>query len=333
MRLERFMRRAMAAGLFGWVLTAPAAAPDAPKDAAKDYPNRPIRLLVPNAPGSSVDTLGRIFAQGFTNVTGQQVVIDNRAGAGGILGMEIGKNANPDGYTLISASTAAMTIAPHIQTKLPFDPLKDYEFVSLFGITPNVLVVNPSLPVKNVKELIEFTKSKGGQVNMASAGPGSQSHLAGVLLTTVGRFESLHVPYKGGGPSVASVVAGESQWTITPAPAVAGLIRGGKLRAVAHSLPKRDPLLADLPAVAESVPGYEYSGWNGLLAPRGTPKAIVDKLRELLIKTVQTPEVRKGFELQLTQIHTNTPAEFRALVAKELKQMGPVVKAAGLKVE
>ena len=320
--------RVIAAALLALGMTPALAA-----DAAADYPNRPIRLLVPNAPGSSVDTLGRIFGQALTNVTGQQVVIDNRAGAGGILGMEIGKNANPDGYTLVSASTAAMTIAPHIQRKLPYDPLQDYEFVSLFGMTPNVLVVNPSLPIKSVKELIDFTKSKTGQVNMASAGPGSQSHLAGVLLLALGKFESLHVPYKGGGPSVASVVAGESQWTITPAPAVAGLIRSGKLRAVAHSLPKRDPLLADLPPVGESVPGYEYSGWNGLLAPRGTPKPILDKLRGHLIKATQTPELRKAFEQQLTQVHTNTPAEFRAFVAKELKDMAPVVKAAGLKIE
>jgi tripartite-type tricarboxylate transporter receptor subunit TctC len=269
----------------------------------------------------------------MTNVSGQQVVIDNRAGAGGTLGMEIGKNANPDGYTILSASTAAMTIAPHIYTRLPFDPLKDYEFVSLFGITPNVLVVNPSLAVKNVKELIEYCRSKNGEVNMASAGPGAQSHLAGILLMSLGKFQSLHVPYKGGGASVAAVVAGESQWTITPAPAVAGLIRGGKLRAIGHSLTKRDPLLGDMPSVAETVPGYEYSGWNGLLAPKGTPKPILDKLRGLLIKAVQTPELRKGFEQQLTQVSTNTPAEFRAFIAKELKDMGPVVKAAGLKVE
>lgn len=300
---------------------------------AKDYPNHPIRMLVPNAPGSSVDTLGRIFAQALTNVGGQQVVIDNRAGAGGTLGMEIGKNANPDGYTILSASTAAMTIAPHIYTRLPFDPLKDYEFVSLFGVTPNILVVNPSLPVKSVKELIDYCRGKNGEVNMASAGPGSQSHLAGILLLSLGKFQALHVPYKGGGASVAAVVAGESQWTVTPAPAVAGLIRGGKLRSVAHSLPKRDPLLADLPSIAETVPGYEYSGWNGLLAPKGTPKPILDKLRALLVKATQTPELRKAFEQQLTAVHTNTPAEFRAFVAKELKEMGPVVKSAGLKVE
>src|SRR3954469_18315765 len=245
MRLTQSMRRAGAAALFSIFAVTAVAAVDAQD--ARDYPNRPIRMLVPNAPGSSVDTLGRIFAQALTNISGQQVVIDNRAGAGGVLGMEIGKNANPDGYTVISASTAAMTIAPHIQSRLPFDPLKDYEFVSLFGITPNVLVVTPSLPVKSVKEVIEYCRAKNGQVNMASAGPGSQSHLAGVLLLSLGKFQSLHVPYKGGGASVAAVVAGESQWTVTPGPAVAGLIRSGKLRSVAQSLPKRDALLGDLP--------------------------------------------------------------------------------------
>jgi tripartite-type tricarboxylate transporter receptor subunit TctC len=302
-------------------------------DAAKDYPNRPIRMIVPNAPGSSVDTLGRIFAQAVSNVTGQQVVIDNRAGAGGVLGMEIGKNATPDGYTVVSASTAAMVIAPHIHARLPYDPLKDYEFISVFGITPNLLVVNPALPVKSVKDLIELARNKGGQLNMASAGPGSQSHLAGVLLTTLGKFESLHVPYKGGGASVAAVVAGESQWTITPAPAAIGIARAGKLRPIAHSLAKRDALLGDLPAVAETVPDYEYSGWNGLLAPRGTPQPILARLREIILKATATPELRKGFEAQLTQVHTNTPEEFRKWVANEIQQMAPVVKAAGLRIE
>jgi tripartite-type tricarboxylate transporter receptor subunit TctC len=329
MRLTRFRRGAVTTAILAVIASAPAAA----ADAAKDYPNHPIRMLVPNAPGSSVDTLGRIFAQALTQASGQQVVIDNRAGAGGTLGMEIGKNANPDGYTILSASTAAMTIAPHIYSRLPFDPLKDYEFVTLFGITPNVLVVHPSLPAKSVKELIEYCRSKNGEVNMASAGPGSQSHLAGVVLLSQGKFQSLHVPYKGGGPSVASVVAGESQWTITPAPAVAGLIRSGKLRALGHSLPKRNALLGDMPSVAETVPSFEYSGWNGLLAPKGTPKPILDKLRELTIKAVQSPDLKKAFDQQLTAVQTNTPAEFRAFVAKELKEMGPVVKTAGLKIE
>lgn len=297
---------------------------------AADYPSRPIRLIVPNAAGAAVDTLGRIFANTLTQVAGQQIVVDNRGGAGGLIGMEIGKDAIPDGYTLLSASTAAMVIGPHIHKKLPFDPLKDYEFISLFGITPNILVVNPSIPVKSVKELIEYNNSRGGRANMASAGAGSQSHLAGVLFMQLAKSEALHVPYKGGGASVAAVVAGESQWTITPAPAVAGLIKGGKLRAVAHTLATKSALLGDLPAIAEVVPGYQYGGWNGLLAPAKTPKPILARLHAMVVKTAQNPEFKAGLERQMTEVTTNTPEEFRKFVAGEIKAMGPVVKSAGL---
>lgn len=297
---------------------------------AADYPSRPIRLIVPNAAGAAVDTLGRIFANTLTQVSGQQIVVDNRGGAGGLIGMEIGKEALPDGYTLLSASTAAMVIGPHIHKKLPFDPMKDYAFISLFGITPNILVVNPSIPVKSVKELIEYNKSRGGRANMASAGAGSQSHLAGVLFMQLAKSEALHVPYKGGGASVAAVVAGESQWTITPAPAVAGLIKSGRLRAVAHTLATKSALLGDLPAIAETVPGYQYGGWNGLLAPVKTPKPILAKLHAMVVKTAQSPEFRKNFETQMTEVVTDTPEEFRKFVEGEIKAMGPVVKSAGL---
>jgi tripartite-type tricarboxylate transporter receptor subunit TctC len=298
--------------------------------ASQEYPNRPIRLIIPNAAGAAVDTLGRIFANTLTQVAGQQVVVDNRGGAGGLIGMEIGKDAIPDGYTLLSASTAAMVIGPHIHKKLPFDPMKDYAFISLFGITPNIVVVNPTMPVKSVKELIEYNKSRGGKANMASAGTGSQSHLAGVLFMQLAKSEALHVPYKGGGASVAAVVGGESQWTITPAPAVAGLIKGGKLRAIAHTLATKSALLGDLPAVAETVPGYQYGGWNGLLAPVKTPKPVLAKLHEMVIKTSQNSEFRKLFETQMTEVVTNTPEEFRKFVDAEIKAMGPVVKSAGL---
>lgn len=299
--------------------------------ASQEYPSRPIRLIIPNAAGAAVDTLGRIFANTMTQVAGQQFVVDNRGGAGGLIGMEIGKDAIPDGYTLLSASTAAMVIGPHIHKKLPFDPLKDYAFISLFGITPNILVVNPSIPVKSVKELIDYNKSRGGKANMASAGVGSQSHLAGVLFMQMAKSEALHVPYKGGGASVAAVVAGESQWTITPAPAVAGLIKGGKLRAVAHTLATKSALLGDLPAIAEVVPGYQYGGWNGLLAPAKTPKPILAKVREMLVKTTQNAEFRAGFERQMTEVVTSSsPEEFRKFVEGEIKAMGPVVKSAGL---
>ena len=326
MTINKLFSPALALALF--VSGAPAMG----ADAAKNYPNRPIRMLMPNAPGSSTDTLGRIVTNKLGDVLGQQVVVDNRSGAGGIIGMDIAKNANPDGYTVISASTAAMSIAPHIHKKLPYDPLNDYAFLSLFAVTPNVLVVNPTLPVKSVKELIDLTRSKQGQVNMASAGAGSQSHLAGVLLQTMGKFESLHVPYKGGA-GTAAVAAGESHWSINPAPSVMSLVKAGRLRAIAHTMPKRSPLLGDLPAIAETVPGYSYSGWQGVLAPKATPKPILDKLRASLLKTMSLPEVKDMITTQGAEVVTNTPEEFRKFVQDEINKIGPVVKSAGLKVE
>jgi len=302
-------------------------------DSAKDYPNRPIRLIVTNAPGSSVDTLSRIVAIKLGELLGQQVVVDNRPGAGSVVGMEIAKKANADGYTLVSAPTAAVAVAPLIHKKVPYDTINDFAYISLFAITPNVLVANPALPIKSVKELIDYAKSKQGQVNMASAGPGSQSHLTGVLLTTSGNFPSLHVPYKSGGASVAAVMSGESQWTMTPAPAVWSLVKGGRLRAIAHSLPKRTPLLGDLPAVAETIPGYDYSGWQGLLAPKGTPKPILDKLYAALTRTAKLNEIRDALAAQATAVTTSTPEEFRKLAQQELDKYGKVVKAIGLKVE
>jgi len=302
-------------------------------DNAPNFPTRPIRLIVTNAPGSSVDILGRIVALRLGIVLGQQVVVDNRPGAGSALGMEIGKNAAPDGYTLVSAPTAALAIAPLIHQKRPYDIVNDYAFISLFAVTPNVLAVNPGLPVKTVPDLITYAKARQGQINMASAGPGSQSHLTGVLLTTLGKFPSLHVPYKGGGASVGAVIAGESQWTMTPAPAVWSLVKAGRLRAIGHSLPKRTPLLGDLSAVAESIAGYDYSGWNGLIAPRGTPKPILDKVRAALLKVMGQTDVREAMSEQATEITTNTPEEFRRLVQNELDKYGEVVKAVGLKVD
>ncbi len=301
-------------------------------DAAKSYPSRPIRMLMPNAPGSSTDALGRVVANKLGDVLGQQIVVDNRAGAGGLIGMEIAKTASPDGYTLISASTAAMSIAPHIHKKLPYDPLKDFAYLSLFAVTPNVLVVNPALPVKSVKDLIDFAKAKSGQINMASAGAGSQSHLAGVLLQNMGQFNSLHVPYKGGA-STPAVAAGESHWSINPAPSVQGLVKAGRLRAIGHTLPKRTALLGDMPAIAETVPGFEYGGWQGLLAPRGTPKPILDKLREGLMKAMNQPDTREIMNRQGAEVVTNTPEEFLKFVQEETRKFAPVVKAAGLKVE
>jgi len=299
----------------------------------KSYPDRPVRMIVPNAPGSSVDTLSRIMAARLSEVLGQQIVTDNRPGAGGIIGMEIAKQATPDGYTMIAATTAASTIAVQLQKKPTFDAVKDYDYVAQFAETPNILVVTPSLPVTSVKALIDYCKSKNGEVNMASAGSGSQSHLSGSYFLQAGHFKSVHVPYKGGGASVASVMAGESQWTLTPAPAVMSLIKSGRLRALGHSLPKRSALLGDIPPIAETIPGFDYSGWQGFFVPKGTPKAVVDKLRAAVIKTANLPEVKKLLAAQATEVVIRGPAEFRKVVEESKAKNAAVIKAVGLKVD
>ncbi|HXF67633.1 MAG TPA: tripartite tricarboxylate transporter substrate binding protein [Burkholderiales bacterium] len=307
-----------------------AAAPLAAQEAAKDYPSRPVRLIVPNAPGSSVDTLSRIVANKLGEVLGQQVVIDNRAGAGGIIGMEIAKNANPDGYTLISATTAASTIAIHLQKNKTFDPVKDYDYVLQFAETPNVLVVNPGLPIKTVKELVDYAKSGKSPFNMASAGAGSQSHLSGEFFKQSAGIQSLHVPYKGGGASVASVIAGESQWTLTPAPAVMSHVKAGRLRAIGHSLPKRSALLGDIPPIAETIPGFDYSGWQGFFMPKGTPRPIIEKMRVAVRKTMELAEVRTGLATQATEIVIREPEAFRKVVADSMAKHAKLVQAIGL---
>jgi putative tricarboxylic transport membrane protein len=298
-----------------------------------DFPRRPLRMISPNAPGSSNDTLARILAAKMSEVLRQQVVIENQAGASGLIAMENLKNAQADGYTILAASPSGVSIAPLLQKSVPYDPLNDFQFVSLVAVLPNMLVVTPSLPVKTVQELIDYCKARPGQINMASAGPGSQSHLAGVMLQLAGDFTSVHVPYKGGGPSVTAVMAGESQWTFTPASSTVGPARAGRLRAIAHSLPKRTPLLEGIPAVAETIPGFSYSAWVGVLAPKATPRAVAEKLHAALLRTVAFPEVRDGFGKQGAEVSTDTPEEFRELVRAEIESMRKVVKAANLKIE
>ena len=301
-------------------------------DPAANYPNRPIRLMVPNAPGASVDTLSRIVAASLSEVLGQQVVIDNRAGAAGVIAMEIAKDANPDGYTLISATTAASTVARLLQKRPTFNPTTDYEYVLQYAETPNVLVVNPSVPVKSVKELISYANSSK-DFRMASAGAGSQSHLSGAFFQQAAKINSLHVPYKGGGPSVAAVVGGESHWTLTPAPAVMGHVTAGRVRAIAHSLPKPSPLFPNIPPIAETVPGFDYSGWQGFFFPKNTPKGIVQKMRNAVVQTMERPEVKKGMAFQATAIVIREAPEFRKVVQESMDKNAKVIKALGLTAE
>jgi tripartite-type tricarboxylate transporter receptor subunit TctC len=308
------------------------ASPVIAADTSKDYPNRPIRVIVPNAPGSAVDTLSRIVANKLGDAIGQQAVIDNRAGAAGIIAMEIAKDASPDGYTLVTATTAASTIARLLQKQARFHPVTDYDYVGQFAVTLNVLVVNNALPIKSLKEFIAYGKSGKQPFNMASAGAGSQSHLSGAFFQQAAGFESLHVPYKGGGPSSASVVSGESQWTLIPAPAAMSHVSAGRMRALAHTLPKPTPLLPNIPPIADTIPGFDYSGWMGFFVPKGTPKPIVDKVRAAMVKTMDQPDVKKAMAFQATEIVILGPDAFRKVVRESMVTNEQLVKSLGLTV-
>lgn len=301
---------------------------------AADFPLRPIRVIVANVPGSGVDVITRIVTARLGPELGQNIVVDNRIdsrpGAGTAYGMDVGRNATADGYTLISGATAALAITPLIYRKQPQTVLDEYEFISRFSVTPNLLVVTPSLPLKTVPDLMAWSKTQS-QVKMASGGAGSQNHLAGALLYTMGKFPATHMPYRGSAAPIASVIAGESQWTLTPAPAVWPVVKAGRLRALGHSLPKRTALLGDLPAIAETIPGYDYSGWFGLIAPKGTPKPALAKLHKALHKVLERADIRDAFAEQGSVIAGNTPEEFRRMVLNEQAKYSEVVKAANLK--
>ena len=301
---------------------------------AATYPERPIRLLVPQGVGASNDTLSRALAIKYGEFIGQQIVVDNRAGAGGLIGMELAAHAAPDGYTILASATATQVIAPQLHRKLAFDPFKDLMPVSLFASTANILVTHPTLPPKTVKEFIAFAKAQGPKLNMASAGAGAQSHLAGVQLMLAAGFESTHVPYKGGGASVAAVLAGESQWTFTPMPATLSHVQSGKLKALAVGSTKRTAQLPDVPTFAESaVAGFQSTGWIGLMLPKGTPAPIFEKVRSTLLKAMQDPETRTLIQRQGGDPVTNTPEEFAKFIRSEWDSFGAAIKAAKLKVE
>ena len=297
---------------------------------AQDYPARAVKLLVPNAPGSSIDTMSRIVSARLGDALGQSVFVENRDGAGGLIGVEAGKNAKPDGYTLICASNGSMIIAPLLKKSPPYDAVADFAAVGSFAVTPNVLIVNPEVPAKSVKELIDYAKANAGKLNMATAGVGSQSHLSGVLLMTMAGFDSLAVPHKGGGPSVNSVVAGQTHWTITPAPAVMSFVKNGRVRALGQSLPRRSAMLGDLPPVADTVPGYDYSGWAGLVAPKDTPKGLIDRVNAALAKTLALPEVKDGLAKQGAEVFEGSPEDFRKFLAQDQASTAKVIKAANL---
>jgi tripartite-type tricarboxylate transporter receptor subunit TctC len=301
---------------------------------AQDYPSRPIRVILPQSPGSATDVLTRLVAPKLGEALGQPLVIDNRVGAGGLVGADAAAKSAPDGYTLLIGATAWITVVPHTQKNMPYDAIADFVPVSLFAVSQNLLVVNPSLPAHSLKELIALMKAKPGQLNMASAGVASSSHLAGLLLTSLADVRALHVPYKGAGASVLAVISGEAHWTFTPMQAPLGQVRAGKLRPLAVGGSSHSPALPDVPTVAEAaIPEYFSGTWYGVMVPKGTPRDIVERLNAATRTTLEAGPMREQILNQGAEAKTNTPAEFAAFVRDEYERMEKVVKLAGLVAE
>ena len=302
--------------------------------AAQEYPSRPIRIIVPSTAGGSVDTLARMVGTHLSQRWGQQVVVDNRAGAGGIIAGEITAKAPPDGYTLIMATVAAMATNVSLSRKLPYDPVRDFAPVTLVASQQLVLLVNPSVAAKFVQELVQLAKAKPGQLTFASAGSGSGGHLSGELLKILANIELTHVPYKGISPALVDVISG--QVTMTFASIISGLphVRSGKTRALAVTGAHRSPAAPELPTMIEAgVRGYESSTWYGLLAPKATPRAIVTKLNRETVAIVNQPEVKQHLLAEGAEPVGNTPEEFGEFIKSEIAKWGKVIRAAGLRTE
>ena len=299
-----------------------------------NYPTKPIRIIVPQSSGSATDTLIRLLAPKLTEQLGKALIIENKLGAGGILGADTVAKAAPDGYTLLVGATSWITIAPHVYKQLSYDPQKDLAPISIFAVGQNVLAVSASSSILSVKDLVNSMKANPNGLNMASAGIGSTSHLAGEMLTSLTNTSAVHVPYKGAGPSVMSVLAGESQWVFTPLQGPISLIRAGKLRALAVGGSSRSAILPDVPTMKEAgVGAYEMRNWYGLLAPSGTPKIIIDKLNTAIVKALNDPEIKEQFYAQGSEPTTNTPTEFKEFIGDETERMAKIVKRAGIKVD
>jgi tripartite-type tricarboxylate transporter receptor subunit TctC len=299
------------------------------------YPQRPIRMIAAQSAGSSLDTVLRIFAAKMAEHIGQQIVIDNRGGAGGTVGVELAARAPADGHTLLAGASSSMIVSSFTYKKLPFDTLKDFAPISLFANVEAVFVVNPVLPVKSVNEFLALARAQPDKLLMGSAGVGSSSHLAGLLFANMTGIKTTHVPYKGGGPMATAVVANEAQWAISPAAALMGLIKAGRLRAIAISSKQRSAILPDLPAIAESgVPGYDYGSWNGVLAPVGTPRPIINQVYGVMRKVAAQTDVREQYAAQgLAPTASASPDEFARLIRDDYTTIGKVVKAAGIRPE
>lgn len=301
---------------------------------AQIYPTKPVRLVTPFPPGGTTDILARITAQKLSESIGQQVVVDNRAGGGGTIGVEAAARSAPDGYTILIAHIGPLAMAPALYPKLGYDPVKDFAPITLLATVPNGLVVHPSVPVRSVRELVALARARPGQVLYASAGSGSIAHLAVVNLEMLTRTSLQHVPYKGGGPSVRELIAGETSLTITGLPQLRPHVEARRLRLLAIGEAKRLAVLPDVPTIAESgVPGYHVTQWQGILAPARTPAAIVARLNAEIIKAITAPDVTRRLAADGAEPVGSTPEHFAAHIKSEVAHWGPLIKSSGAKPE
>jgi tripartite-type tricarboxylate transporter receptor subunit TctC len=301
---------------------------------AQAYPSKPIRMVITYTPGGNTDLVGRAVAQKLGDSLGQQVVVDNRGGGGGVLGTLITAQAAADGYTIMLGTSAGMVIHPLLSATLPYDAVRDFVPVSMVVIIPQLLVTNPQLPVKNVRELIALAKAKPGYLNAGSSGIGTPNHLGTELLKALAGVNIVHVPYKGGAPALTDLIGGQIHMAFSSVPAVLPHIKAGRLNALGVGSAKRSPALPNIPTIAEAgVPGYEYTTWYGIFAPARTPAPIVARLNKEIVKVLVLPELNERFVSQGADPAPSTPGELSHYMAAESARWAKTIKTAGIRIE
>jgi tripartite-type tricarboxylate transporter receptor subunit TctC len=306
-----------------------------PVDAAEPvYPNRPIRMVIPFAPGASNDITARLIAPRLSEALGYSVVVDNRGGAGGVLGADLVAKAQPDGYTLLMGSPGPLTVNPVLMAKLPYQPQRDFAAVTLIAIVPAILEVNPALPAKSVKELIALAHATPGKLAYASAGVGSVPHLAGELFKLIARVDVIHVPYKGSSPAITDLLGGQVSMFFDNMASAVPYVKAGRLRALAITTPRRSAALPEVPTMIEAgVPAYEAYSWNGVVVPAAAPKPVVERLAKEIAAVLALPEIGEKMKALGAEVVGNSPAAFAAFMEKESVKWGRVVREANIKPE
>jgi tripartite-type tricarboxylate transporter receptor subunit TctC len=303
-----------------------------PEAAAQNYPARPIRIIALSSPGSGPDIVGRLIGQKLTEAWGQQVIVDTRPGASGIIGAEIASKAAPDGHTLVILTSQAVIVSV-MYDKLPYNLTRDFAAISLMASTPFILAVHPSVPATSIRELVAYAKSRPGELRYGSGGSGSPPHLSAEMFKSMTGINVLHVPYKGITPALTDTIANQVQMIISVIPAILPTVKAGRVRALGVTSAKRTALVPDLPTIAESVPGYEFIGWYGLAAPAKTPGAVLDKINGELVKALKAPEFRERFSGLGAEPLGSTREELAAYMKVQSAKMAAAVKASGARPE